>query len=395
MVIFERLAGLLLPAAGGGRVVEADERWRLGLEAEGLDDDVIVWGRPPLPMGRGFGASRKFAGERRRALVRLRRRPPRGLRVVDSVWWMPPDIGRGRLKQPLKNALAAGAALTLSSGERFERVLDAAWADAGLGDRPEEVRPSSGGSARVDVDDERVIFRAGPAGSPVDPRAAAEILSALESAGVERVPRALRAGEIASAGWALESRLDGTRPVRLGDELVGDVLTLLAGLSRSEGPPRAFEDDLDAIGRHLPDARKALEELVEPHRVSIERMPAVVRHGDLWVGNLLEVEGRLSGVVDWDAAHSEGVPGTDLVHLLGGEGSLGERFARRPWRDEAFRRATSTYWEAVGVDPEITTLDAVGVAWWVGQVAANLDRLPHLAGDSAWMDANVREVLEL
>ena len=396
MVIFERLASLLLPAEGGGRIVETDERWRGESLGEG---EVVVWGRPPLPSGVGFGAARRFAGDRRRALVRLRRRPPRGLRVVDSVWWMPPEIARSRVKQPLKNALAAGAALTLSPGERPRRVLDAAWGDAGLGAAPSEPRPSSGGSVRVEVDDESSIFRAGPAGSPVDPVRAAEGLRALEGAGIESVPRALRSGATAGAGWAVESRLSGTRPERLDEDLVAEVVELVARLPADPGPPRALEEDRQKVISHLPGAAASLDALLSAHVDAIAEMPGRLRHGDLWAGNLLVEEGRLRGVVDWDAWHPSGVPGTDLVHLLGtaegARGSLGGRFARRFWLGEGFRSASAPYWEAVGVSPGPEVLDAIGVAWWVGQIAANLERLPHLAASDAWMDANVRSVLGL
>ncbi|MDQ4142745.1 MAG: hypothetical protein M3198_03220, partial [Actinomycetota bacterium] len=151
MVIFDRLATLLLPPDGSGMAVEADEWWDLAPAVVEAGDPVI-WGRPPLPAGADGRRLRRFAGDRRKALGRLRRRPPGGMRVVDSVWWPPPRLGGSRVKQSLKDALGSGALLSLSRGGRFDRTLDGAWWDAGLGGRAPSPRPSSGGSLRIDVD---------------------------------------------------------------------------------------------------------------------------------------------------------------------------------------------------------------------------------------------------
>ena len=398
MVIFERLAQLLLPVDGFGEIVETDDRWRLDPRLKDPAGDVVVWGRPPLPSGAGVTGARRFAGDRRRALSRLRRRPPGGLRVVDAVWWSPPEIKRSRFKKTLKDALAAGALITLSRSGRFERSLDAAWNDAGFADRAPAPRPSSGGSLRIEPDEgsTQVIFRAGPVDTPADPRATGGALELLERAGLDLVPRATAAGAVAGTGWLLETRLQGRRPPKLTTELVRATVALCAGLPRGPGPSLAFEEDEATIVKHLPDAREGLETLLQPHRSIVSRMPSVLRHGDLWAGNLLEDAGSLSGVVDWDAWHPSAVIGADLVHLLGAEGggNLGERYLQRPWRRGSFLTASEQYWERMGVEPVDEVLDGAGAAWWAGQVAANLERLPHLAKDRTWLRANVHTVLE-
>ena len=399
MVIFERLAQLLLPVEGAGTVVETDVRWRLDQRLAHAVEDVIVWGRPPLASGAGFASARRFAGARRRALVRLRRRPPGRLRAVDAVWWMPPAISSSRFKQSLKNALSAGAAMTLSRGGKFERVLDRAWTDAGYEGRPGDPRPSSGGSLRVDVDgsDHARIFRVGFLDSAIDPRAAGRALALLEQAGIDRAPRLVKAGISAQAGWTIETRVDGRRPPSLTSDLVAEVVDMMSALPRGDAPPQTFDADVATIAEHFPAEKERIERLTTPARERINALPSILRHGDLWLGNLLERDSRLVGVVDWDAAHASGVPGTDLVHLLAGDlvgGSLGDRFIQKPWRSEEFTAATASYWSRLGIEPDTDTLDAIGVAWWAGQIAANAVRLPHLASDPAWVRANVENALD-
>jgi aminoglycoside phosphotransferase (APT) family kinase protein len=128
-------------------------------------------------------------------------------------------------------------------------------------------------------------------------------------------------------------------------------------------------------------------------------LPAVHRHGDLWSGNLLVDRGRLAGLVDWDAAHPLGVPGSDLVQLLATDARrrahqpLGQAFVARPWRSTAFRKATAGYWTATGTAPEARLLDAAGLAWWATEVHHTLVRLPHRAADERWITTNVDAVL--
>lgn len=398
MVIFERLAMLLLPADGSGAVVEADPRWGLDRVVDDAAEDVIVWGRPPLGSGEGLRAVRRFAGDRRRALSRLRRRAPDGLRIVDAVWWTPPEIKTSRVKQALKDALAAGAAVTLSRAGRFERVVDRAWSASPLAGRAPAPRVSSGGSVRIDVDHEggRVIFRAGLHGTPVDPRSGGRALAHLESVGIGCAPRLVDDGVAGIAGWTIETRLEGRRPSVLTRALVDEVVDQWARLPVGSAPPRALDEDVAIVAGHLPEAAPELERLVARHRDAIGALPSVVRHGDLWLGNLLERGRRLVGVVDWDAWHPSGVPGTDLMHLLAacrGAKTLAERFLRRPWLEDTFASITAPYWNSLGVSPTHEVLDAAGVAWWVGQVAANLERLPHLATSGSWLGGNVEPVL--
>ena len=59
-----------------------------------------------------------------------------------------------------------------------------------------------------------------------------------------------------------------------------------------------------------------LERLGDIHaRLQCSATPRTAVHGDLWFGNLLMAEGRISGVVDWEAAAVCGEPVRDLVRF--------------------------------------------------------------------------------
>jgi hypothetical protein len=56
------------------------------------------------------------------------------------------------------------------------------------------------------------------------------------------------------------------------------------------------------------------ESLLEWH--STLRMPGAVVHGDLWLGNVLFSGDSVSGIVDWEWAHRDGLRVVDTLHLL-------------------------------------------------------------------------------
>jgi aminoglycoside phosphotransferase (APT) family kinase protein len=59
-----------------------------------------------------------------------------------------------------------------------------------------------------------------------------------------------------------------------------------------------------------------LERLSVIHeRLRFDRVPRTVVHGDFWFGNVLLADGRVSGIVDWEAASLAGEPVRDLVRF--------------------------------------------------------------------------------
>jgi len=84
----------------------------------------------------------------------------------------------------------------------------------------------------------------------------------------------------------------------------------------------ALEMDADVTARlrtrFSGDARLGadLERLAEIHaRLRRNVVPRTVVHGDFWFGNILLSQGRVSGVVDWEAAATSGEPVRDLVRF--------------------------------------------------------------------------------
>jgi len=60
----------------------------------------------------------------------------------------------------------------------------------------------------------------------------------------------------------------------------------------------------------------ALDDLAAIHaRLREHGVPETAVHGDLWIGNVLCREGRISGVVDWEAAAMRGQPARDLARF--------------------------------------------------------------------------------
>jgi len=68
----------------------------------------------------------------------------------------------------------------------------------------------------------------------------------------------------------------------------------------------AAVDRLETHLGHLADVHERLQRSTTP-RTAV--------HGDLWFGNLLVSEGRISGVVDWEAGALSGEPVRDLVRF--------------------------------------------------------------------------------
>ena len=67
---------------------------------------------------------------------------------------------------------------------------------------------------------------------------------------------------------------------------------------------------------HDPDLEADLTRLEAVYaRLRRSRVPRTVVHGDFWVGNILTTNGRVSGVVDWEAATVCGEPVRDLVRF--------------------------------------------------------------------------------
>ncbi len=353
----EAVARLLAPADGSNvTVVDAGPDWTIRPEGDG----PAIWGRAPARAGTAVVPALKNAAQRERALRRVRGTKTR---------WHPPDLGGTGARNAIRDALLSGAIAEIDTPRR--RVIDAMAEEAG--GRIESFRPASGGTVLARIG-QGTLLRAGSDGKE------AEALEALDS---PLVPRLVARGE----GWTAETLLPGNRPARMKPPVWAACVELCAGFPRAAAPeaPRADLRTIPNVGEKPGQALEALDDL-----------PGIARHGDLWRPNLLTKGATLTGVVDWDAWHPAAAPGTDLLNLYATENhgpSVGAAWRAKPWRSEGFASATARYWKALEVQPTPDELDAIAVAWWAGQVAASLRRLPHLAGDEAWLEANVYSVV--
>jgi hypothetical protein len=401
LVSFQSLAALFLPAEPSvrGAVVDAGQEWRLD-PYEVPDADAVVWGRDALRSGRGAEGIAWMAG-RERAIARLRIHPPAGLKVEGAHRLPPARLAPGFVSNRLRDLVRSGALVELWRGPRGRRAIDAAARSAGASGLF-GFRPGSGGSALArfrSADGTIGVMRLGACGRPSDPAGAADALERLAPLGLHRVPRLTGRGEVVGVGWSTETLLPGRAPGALDPRLATQVASFCAALPLAEGPPRAHLAHLATLEDRFPGREAALLEARAACETGGASVPGILGHGDLWAGNLLAEHDTLTGVVDWDAWHRAAFPGTDLLHALAidqGRGlglGIGGVWLRRPWASDRFGRVAAPYWRALDITAGEQFLHAVGIAWWAGQVAWTVERLPHLASENGWVSDNVDAVL--
>ena len=200
--------------------------------------------------------------------------------------------------------------------------------------------------------------------------------------------------------WRTPSSASRPQACRSRRELVRQAAVACSRLPLSHGVPTAPVDDLLGAAAVLPRYAADLRRLADRLRSRLDGIPAVQRHGDLWTGNLLVDRGRLTGIVDWDAAHSSGVPGADLVQLVATDLRrrrrlpLGRAVLEHPWRASRFTAITAAYWWALDIAPRTALLDVAGIAWWASEIHHTLVRFPKRLTDERWVAENVAAVLE-
>ena len=393
----------LMPADPGRRaeVLEAPADWCL--HPDGFDSraDVVVWGRMPDPSPSLRSAARTAAA-REVTLRTMGRRLPSRLRLVGIHRLAPRRLQTGGLRGRVRAAVRGGALVELSGMPAGNRVLDRVLEEAEVGRLEGSFRAGAGGGLLVRVvaaDQLPALLRVARAGTPGDPVRGAEALDRLAGTGVPFIPSVYGRGRTAGASWIVEQALPGRRPQRVTGRLARQVALVCRTFPLDDGPPTATAADLAGIAARLPDRADALGRLAAEVARAVEGLPAVVRHGDLWAGNLLVVRGTLTGVVDWDAWHPAGIPGADLVQLLGTESrrrarqALGAAVSSRPWRGADLSQAVGAYLDAIRIRSDDDVLELAGIAWWAAEVHGTITRLPHRAADRAWLETNVDGVL--
>lgn len=360
------------------------EPWLAGLLGSGAVEPSTLM----LPASRSAG----WRADLRRAAGRERRR-----RAAVGAGTRAQRLPAGRLRPGPRDAarswLLGGLLVQRSAEGAMEDLLRAAGADA----PPTALALGSDGALRaaVSVRGAAALLRAGPVGSPLDPRHAFAGLGRAQYAGAA-APRPLSSGAVGELAWSLETLAPGRRPWRLSRALAADLAAWCTRLPRSRQPAPIAPYLPSAVERMAGGPVGRLAELVAE---GLRDTPTVLTHGDLWLGNVLVLRRGLSAVVDWDAWQPCGVAGTDLLHLLTTQWrirrreSLGAAWLRRPEASPAYARLTRSYWAELAVTPTPQRLHAVAVCCWTTQVANDVRRRPELADDDRWVEVNVRRVL--
>jgi len=325
-------------------------------------------------------------------VTRVPRPAPRGWIRRGVHHQPPPSYGPGWRDQLRRGVFDRTVVELARAGDNRPRRLDAILDGAELANTSASLRIGSGGGVYAVVRND-LVFRAGPGAA-----AEAAALQALIGSDDGRLPRPVASGTTDGIDWVVETRLPGAAPDALTDALVADVVDVCGALPRG-ARSQAWTADVDTIRSTAPYWDGRLATLTADVDPVLATVPGVLRHGDLWSGNLLAVGGRLRGLVDWDGSQLDGVPGADLLHLA----TTAERHRRRvslgtvaldqPWSAPSFVRATAKYWSTLGIEPSANVLRACGVGWWAGQLAGDLRRNPDLATDGRWVAANIDAVL--
>ena len=385
-----------------GRVLDAvtdHTMGRLLLPAEARAE-VRVHGLQPEPFdGTPAGMARVLvhAGRREMAVARVRLRPPRSHAYPRVQRWPAPTRRDGAIARVVR-AAAGGVVVQVAARPGTRSLLDVLLVDAGVrgGDVRLQSTREGGVVAAVDTVDGPAILRVGTIGASSDPVTALRALELLTDGALGLAPRPLRDGQIGRLRWTVERRLPGRPARRLDRGQVARLASVWTELPASPGPARAVVGDLVRIALLVPRHTRHIRNLMA--QIGPPRLPGVLRHGDLWHGNVLVEDGCVTGVIDWGSWHRFGTPGADLLHLVAlldrrrGE-TLGALWCREPWTWPDFRRLVTPMLDAHGVTPTPEVLEHIGLAWWASAVAGTLTRLPRRAYDEAWLGDNVTAVL--
>ena len=227
------------------------------------------------------------------------------------------------------------------------------------------------------------------------------------------VPRPLAHGTHGEQAWSVETEVAGRSGEDalahgLGpDALLRSGAEALVGL---HGPtaqvvvaPDALlrtwvDDPVTVVARSCPESLLDLAELAATLRVALEDRPLTVAwsHGDVTPGNLVvDDDGRVRGLVDWEGARADRLPELDLVTLVAstrasaGTLELGEAvlaLLHRPWTEEEVAVLDR------GPNRDLPR-DVLVLLAWLHHVAANLSKSEAYAGNRVWLVRNVLDVL--
>jgi aminoglycoside phosphotransferase (APT) family kinase protein len=412
------LAGVLTDA--GAELVDAGadvEIGRSAAELEGGASLAVVFVPPPSARARPLPARvAAKAGAAGRAVV-LAERARRDLRRLGyphvSVlrWDLRDRVALPGFPVPRRGPaerLPAAALVVGWRGRRPPTTLDAALESAGravgtaLGPRWVSIRP---GPVLAATDAGVLRVALGPSRTEVEGQVAA--LTALAAAGApplvaERIPWLLASGEAGLARWSLERLRSGARPRRVGPELVADCVDFLVALHGVAGAAEPLAERAETVAAVCPpDDAERVRALAERLEHDLAGVPRGFGHGDFFAGNLLALNDRLTGVLDWDAGGPGRLPLLDLLHLeltrtpYGADERWGRAVLDRllPLARAGGDETVAGYCRGVGVTPDPSLLEALVLAYWLEYAAYQLRTHPDRRTDRAWVRGNVELIL--
>lgn len=235
-------------------------------------------------------------------------------------------------------------------------------------------------------------------------------LSELRAAGVtpivgERVPWVLASGSCGLADWSLERTLRGSpasQPV--SGDLLADCVDFLVALhsASSAHSPRStpLEQAAVVVAGALPHWEQSIHALAGRLDAILADLPRGFAHGDFFHGNLLANQGRLLGVIDWDAAGPGRLPVLDLLHLryathAVAELDWGPRLIQEllPWAQAGGDDVVRGYCDRVGFSLDAERLEALVLAYWLDRVCSQLRNHAHRLVQPVWLERNISHVL--
>jgi hypothetical protein len=218
----------------------------------------------------------------------------------------------------------------------------------------------------------------------------------------ERIPWVIAHGKAGLGEWSLERRLRGSRPDdRLEGALLDECLEFLVALRRAGGGSvngTTFAELVEGpAGVASPGNAEVLRALGRQLDHSLAAVARGFAHGDFFAGNLLVEDGRLTGVLDWDAGGTGRMPALDLLHLqltserYGSDDDWGravvERLlpSARGGGDPLLRR----YCSELGLEAEPRLLEALVFAYWLEYAAYQLRTHLDRRRQPGWIAGNV------
>lgn len=312
--------------------------------------------------------------------------------------------GRRSLVEHLPQRALVVGSRTKGSRPLLDAVLAEAGAIAGV-----EVRAHST-SVRTGVliaNTDRGMLRVAVGSGSRQIRNQREALAALHGLApplvADRVPQELAGGRFGLAEWSLERKLAGsTAGHPVNGQLLSECVEFLVALhlaSRDDPRPGTLLEQAESVaGTAPPGEAKAVRALAGRLETELADVPRVFAHGDFFHGNLLVDDGRLLGVVDWDAAGHDRLPLIDLLHLRHVTLALpdvdwGPRLVHQllPWVQRGGDDFVRSYCARLAVPLE--RLEALALAYWLDRVSSQLRSHSHRLAQPLWLERNITLVL--